>query len=194
MRPPDWPSALARLAFGSGSLAGHSGSRLSLPGRCSVCSSGCACAASWHDAAAAVDAHYGLKDRAVTALAFADQPTPTDLHSMQIATRSAHLGTVEPKAVVPMKAPRAGRSRSWRSPPRLSSAGVAARRNAKPRPARRRCPNTSSAVAADQKEKLAALDKKLAETAQDLEDDKADDDKKGLKDLLEKLTAEGRGD
>ena len=44
-----------------------------------------------------------------------------------------------------------------------------------------------AAVAADQKVKLAALEKKLTETAQDLEDEKADDDKKGTKDLLDKL-------
>src|SRR5690242_6047896 len=38
----------------------------------------------WQEAAAAVDAHYGLKDRAVTALAFASHPSPTDLQSVQM--------------------------------------------------------------------------------------------------------------
>src|SRR5262245_19405773 len=36
---------------------------------------------SWHTAAASVDGHYQLKDRTVTALAFADRPAPTDLHT-----------------------------------------------------------------------------------------------------------------
>src|SRR5262245_28833355 len=35
----------------------------------------------WHDAAAAVDAHHGLKDRAVTALAFTDLPRQTELQA-----------------------------------------------------------------------------------------------------------------
>src|SRR2546423_281591 len=61
----------------------------------------------WHAAAAAVDGHYGLKDRAVTALAFADPPDPTDLHRLQLDDAMTHLRRVEPKAVVPVKAPRA---------------------------------------------------------------------------------------
>src|SRR5436853_624348 len=48
-------------------------------------------------------------------------------------------------------------------------------------------PDHILALAADQKEKLAGLDKKLSETAQDLDDEKAEDDKKGLKELLDKL-------
>ena len=46
-------------------------------------------------------------------------------------------------------------------------------------------PEHIAAVAAEQKQKLAALEKKLAETTQDLEDEKAEDDKKGLKELVE---------
>jgi hypothetical protein len=45
------------------------------------------------------------------------------------------------------------------------------------------------AMTADQKLKLAALEKKISETVQDQEDDKIDDEKKGLKDLLDKLAA-----
>src|SRR5438874_2417543 len=45
----------------------------------------------WHDAASAVDTHYGLKDRAVTALAFAAQPSPTELHTIQINEALGHL-------------------------------------------------------------------------------------------------------
>jgi hypothetical protein len=140
----------------------------------------------WHDAAVAVDGHYGLKDRAVTALAFADQTMPTDLHSIQIAEALGHLGTVQPKAVVPLRAPRA-----W--PVALTALAAAvvvlalplAQRETQAGPAP--VPEEIAAIAADQKVKLAALDKKLAETTQDLEDEKADDDKKGLKELLDKL-------
>src|SRR5688500_9309877 len=62
---------------------------------------------SWHGAAEAVDSHYGLKDRTVTALAFANQQTPTDLHTLQLADAAAHLGSIQPKAVVPATAPKA---------------------------------------------------------------------------------------
>jgi hypothetical protein len=46
----------------------------------------------WHDAAAAGDDHYGLKDRSVTALAFADNAGRTRLHDLQIAMRSITWG------------------------------------------------------------------------------------------------------
>src|SRR5262249_15613924 len=59
------------------------------------------------DAAAAVDTHYGLKDRAVTALAFADKPATSELHAIQINEALGRLSTVNANAVVPMKAPRA---------------------------------------------------------------------------------------
>src|SRR5262249_28215740 len=61
---------------------------------------------SWHDAAAAVDAHCGLKDRAVTALAFADRPAASELHEIQINEALGRLAAVQANAVVPMKAPR----------------------------------------------------------------------------------------
>jgi hypothetical protein len=139
----------------------------------------------WHDAAEAVDQHYGLKDRAVTALAFASTPA-TDLHALQLADAAGQLAKVEPKAVVPVKPPRA-----W---PAVLAAGVAAvaalvwplpgrELEAGPAPV----PEHILAVAADQKERLATLDKKLTDTANDLDDDKADDTKKGLKELLAKL-------
>ena len=142
----------------------------------------------WHDAGAAVDGHYGLKDRAVTALAFADRPNPTDLQALQMADAAAHLAKVAPEAVVPLKAPRslafslvaaaaAAVVLAWPLPRPQAEAG--------PAPA----PEHIVAIAAEQKEKLAALEKKLAETTQDLEDEKSDEEKKGLKDLLEKLLA-----
>ena len=61
----------------------------------------------WHAAAAAVDAHYRLKDRSTTALEFLTRPDAGDLHHLQIADALDHLGRVEPAAVVPLRAPRA---------------------------------------------------------------------------------------
>jgi hypothetical protein len=140
----------------------------------------------WHAAAASVDGHYQLKDRTVTALAFADQPAPTDVHTLQMADAVNHLGTVEPKAVAPLHVPRgwslaltaallAAAALLWPLSPREAEAG--------PAPA----PEHVVAVAREQKEKLQALEKKLSETAQDLEDEKADEEKKGMKELLQKL-------
>jgi hypothetical protein len=122
----------------------------------------------------------------VTALAFAAQAAPTDLHAIQINDALGHLNTVEPAAVVPLRAPRAWPialaalaaavvALAYPLAPRESQAGPAP------------VPEHIAAVAADQKLKLAALDKKLTETAQDLEDEKAEDDQKGIKELNKKL-------
>jgi hypothetical protein len=141
---------------------------------------------SWHSAAAAVDGHYQFKDRSVTALAFVDLPDQSDLRTLQIADAMSHFGSVEARAVTPIKPPRA-----W--PMALTAAVVACvaiawplsekQVEAGPAPA----PDHIVAIAAEQKEKLAALDRKLSETIQDLEDGKADEDKQRLKDLVEKL-------
>jgi hypothetical protein len=48
-------------------------------------------------------------------------------------------------------------------------------------------PEEIIALAAEQKAKLIALEKKLNEATQDLEDEKSDEEKKGLKELVEKL-------
>lgn len=141
----------------------------------------------WHETAAAVDAHYGLKDRIVTALAFAQQNAKTELHDIQIADALAHLSQIQPSSVVPLKVPR-----SW--PFALAAMILAvvalvwppAQRELQAGPAP--VPEHILAVVADQKAKLAALDKKIADTTQDLEDEKADDEKKGFKELLDKLT------
>jgi hypothetical protein len=140
----------------------------------------------WHGAGAAVDGHYGLKDRAVTALAFAEQPTPTDLQVLQMTDAMDHLGRVEPKAVVPLKTPKA-------LPFALIATVAAAvmlawplaqpQVEAGPAPV----PEHIAAIAAEQKEKLLTLEKQLAETTQDMDDEKSADDKKGLQELLEKL-------
>jgi hypothetical protein len=141
---------------------------------------------SWRGAAAAVDEHYRLKDRTVTALAFAHQPSHTDLQTLQFTDAMDHLKTIEPKAVAPRVAPR-----SW---PLALAASVAAavvltwpltapQAEAGPAPT----PEHIKAIVQEQKDRLTALDKKLSETANDLDDDKADEEKKGLKELLEKL-------
>ena len=148
---------------------------------------GLAVRCNWHEAASAIDAHYGLKDRTVTALAFARQDTRTELHEIQVTDALAHLNGVQPKAVVPLRAPR-----GW--PLALAAMILAAVALALP-PAEREAlagpapvPEHILAVVVDQKAKNADLEKKLAETTQDLEDEKSEDDKKGLKELLEKLT------
>ncbi len=141
---------------------------------------------SWHDAAVAVDNHYLLKDRTVTALAFAEQGTTTDLHSLQMTDALAKLETIEPQAVAPLRAPRAWPLTlctatvaivllAWPLKPQIADAGPAP------------TPEHITSLVLEQKEKLAALEKKLADTVQDMEDDKANEEKKGLKELLEKL-------
>jgi hypothetical protein len=143
---------------------------------------------SWHDAAAAVDAHYGLKDRTVTALAFADQAGASELHTVQVADALSHLRDVRANEVVRLEAQRA-----WPVAFALLIAATVTfalslpekEAQAGPGPV----PEHIAAVVADQKLKLAALEKKLADTTQDSEDEQANEDKKELKDLLEKLNA-----
>src|SRR5262249_5712337 len=60
---------------------------------------------SWRMAAAAVDTHYQLKDRAVTALRFVDSPA-TALHELQVQDAAQHLKTVQPRQVVPFFLPK----------------------------------------------------------------------------------------
>jgi hypothetical protein len=57
-------------------------------------------------AAAAVDAHYKLKDRARTALDFVDKAEPSALHTLQIEDAEAHLARVKSGEVVPFRLPR----------------------------------------------------------------------------------------
>jgi hypothetical protein len=61
---------------------------------------------SWHDAAAAVDAHYGLKDRTTTALAFLTKSDTTTLQELEIHDAQEHLTSVQPRKVVPFRVPR----------------------------------------------------------------------------------------
>jgi len=59
----------------------------------------------WHDAAAAVDDHYRLKDRSATALDFLHRREATPLHKLQVADAEEHLAGIAPAAVVPHRVP-----------------------------------------------------------------------------------------
>jgi hypothetical protein len=59
----------------------------------------------WHDAAVAVDRHYGLKDRIATALAFLTKPDATPLHELQVEDATEHLARIRAADVVPMRVP-----------------------------------------------------------------------------------------
>jgi hypothetical protein len=61
---------------------------------------------SWAQAAAAVDDHYALKDRIVTALAFSQLPYPTALHELAIADALEHLSDIDAKRAAPLRLPR----------------------------------------------------------------------------------------
>jgi hypothetical protein len=176
---------VARLAFGL-DLSGAARAGLLAAGPVLGLAYGLIRRRAWHEAGSAIDGHYDLKDRAVSALAFAEQAAPTELQTLQMADAVAHLNRVEPKAVVPLRAPR--------SLAFVLTAAVAAivvlawplaRPQAEAGPAP--VPDYILATAAEQKEKLAALERKLAETTQDFDDEKSDEEKKGLKELIDKL-------
>lgn len=63
---------------------------------------------SWHRTAAAVDAFYGLKDRAVTAMAFSrsSEVDESVIHQLQIADTLGHLRQVKASEVVPLAVPK----------------------------------------------------------------------------------------
>ncbi len=61
---------------------------------------------SWQAAAMAVDTHYRLKDRILTALAFLRKPAAEAWSELQVADALAHLANVQPKQVVPVRVPR----------------------------------------------------------------------------------------
>lgn len=61
---------------------------------------------SWNKSASAVDTHYDLKDRTISALEFANKPAASALQELQMEDATSHLKSVDPVAVVPFKAPR----------------------------------------------------------------------------------------
>jgi hypothetical protein len=56
-------------------------------------------------AAAAVDEHYDLKDRAVSAVDFLGRPETTPVHALQLADTDAHLQGLDPRRVAPFRLP-----------------------------------------------------------------------------------------
>ncbi|MDG1897884.1 MAG: hypothetical protein P8J37_23535 [Fuerstiella sp.] len=97
--------ALARATSGVSVAASY------LVGAFIVCTAGAAVLGfvlkrSWHEAAAAVDNHYRLKDRTVTALEFTHQERTTPLQELQLQDAASYLGTVNPREVVPIGVPR----------------------------------------------------------------------------------------
>lgn len=60
----------------------------------------------WESAAAVVDSHYKLKDRAATALAFLHRPVGDRWESLQIEDAAKHLSSVNARQVVPARWPR----------------------------------------------------------------------------------------
>src|SRR5439155_25744920 len=60
----------------------------------------------WRDAALAVDAHYGFKDRVLTALDFLARSNGTRVHRLAVNDALAHLDRVDARQVVPTDTPR----------------------------------------------------------------------------------------
>lgn len=56
-------------------------------------------------AAAAVDGHYELKDRAVSAVDFVGRSQPGPIHELQVADADLHLRGLDPRRVVPLRVP-----------------------------------------------------------------------------------------
>jgi len=59
----------------------------------------------WRDAAAAVDSHYRLKDRVITALDFLHKPQATKVHKLAVADAMEHLDRVDARQVIPSDTP-----------------------------------------------------------------------------------------
>ncbi|MDE2506303.1 MAG: hypothetical protein KGM43_03740 [Planctomycetota bacterium] len=60
----------------------------------------------WKRAAAAVDVHYRLKDRVVTALDFLHKDRDEPLRALQIVDAEVHLSVIKPAEVAPARMPR----------------------------------------------------------------------------------------
>ena len=60
---------------------------------------------SWRIAAAAVDAQYQLKDRAVSAVDFIRRGKSTPMHQLQVADAEQHLESLDPRRVAPFRLP-----------------------------------------------------------------------------------------
>lgn len=60
----------------------------------------------WRRAAAAVDTHYRLKDRSVTAIDFLRKATPSPIHTLQVGDAATHLEGVSAAEAAPWRWPR----------------------------------------------------------------------------------------
>lgn len=60
----------------------------------------------WLSAAHAVDERLALKDRTATALDFADRADATPVHELQVRDAEAHVTSIDPRKVVPIRLPR----------------------------------------------------------------------------------------
>ncbi len=60
----------------------------------------------FRDAATAVDQHYGLKDRATTALAFVETANSRAVHQLQVSDAERHLSQIDAQAVSPWTLPK----------------------------------------------------------------------------------------
>ncbi len=61
---------------------------------------------SWQQSAKAVDAHYQLKDRSVTAVEFSNKSEVSELHQLQLRDAVHHLVNINAEDVVPFHVPR----------------------------------------------------------------------------------------
>jgi len=59
----------------------------------------------WASAAAAVDSHYHLKDRALTAIDLVHRSNQTPVHELQLADAEEHLEQLDPRKVAPIRLP-----------------------------------------------------------------------------------------
>jgi hypothetical protein len=142
---------------------------------------------SWHDAAQAVDCHYRLKDRAVTALAFAQSPEAGTLHRLQIEDTLARLEAVDPRQVAPWKAPKP-------LPWALGALALAAALTLVPLPGPGPQPALAAAmpeILADAEELEATVLEDLEKLAEEQKDERIEKLLEELKELVEELKEPG---
>jgi tetratricopeptide (TPR) repeat protein len=126
-------------------------------------------------AAAAVDAHYDLKDRAVSAVDFLGKKVTTPIHALQVADADQHLLGLDPYRVVPFKVPAV-------LPFGAAAAILAIGLLLWPRPA------AVHARPADPLEPVIAAAEQAEESLEDLEEAAKRENDPKLKELVQKLT------
>jgi hypothetical protein len=129
----------------------------------------------WQKAAAAVDAHYDLKDRALTAIDFAHLDQPTPVHELQLSDTEDHLADLDPKQVAPIRMPAS-------LPLAVAAAAIAMAVLFWPRPA------PVQANPAEPIESIVAAADDAKASLEELEEQAKRQDNKELKDLVQQLT------